>query len=310
MKCYARRHLNYTFRDRSLARLIDAFYCDFRCIKIFSEKLYCLSNTTDDKKRMKMTTTKKKDHLSPKRIALVTGATGGIGRGICQKFHDQKYFVFIGYKSRMNSAHDFAESIGCASALSLDVTDPKSIHKAMKEIEEKFGRLDVLVNNAGVLSGLVGPLEEITENHWRDMLDVHLMGAVRLTVATLPLLRKSQNPRIVNIASVHGISGGRPGLSSYATAKAALIGFTKAASRELAPKITVNAVSPGFVDAGMAKSMHSELRKRAKKLIPMHRFASAKEIGNAVSFLASENAGYITGHCLIVSGGRIDLDVG
>jgi 3-oxoacyl-[acyl-carrier protein] reductase len=248
--------------------------------------------------------------LADRRVALVTGAAGALGRAICQELHEHNCFIIITYNTRRDEALRLGEQMRHSLVFHLDITNQKDVHEIMKQIGNEVGRLDILVNNAGVLSGSVGPLEELTESQWRNMLDVNVIGAVRVTAAALPLLRTSPAPRIINIASVHAISGGRPGLSIYTTAKAALIGFTKAASRELAPHITVNAVAPGFVGEGMTESLNAEIREAALKLIPMRRFARAREVGSAVAFLAAEDAAYITGHTLVVGGGRIDLDMG
>lgn len=252
----------------------------------------------------------KVDFPIKRRVALVTGATGGVGVGICHELNNHGYYILVAYKSRKKEAHELASGLRHASVLMLDVAKERSIEAAIEEIKSHIGRLDVIVNNAAVLSGLTAPLHELTRSQWRTMLEVNVIGPAQLTSAALSLLCESPAGRVINISSAHGISGGRPGLASYATAKAALIGFTKAASKELAPNITVNAVAPGFVEVGMSETMSPELRNSAKKFIPMKRFARASEVGAAVAFLASESAAYITGQTLVVSGGRIDLDPG
>jgi 3-oxoacyl-[acyl-carrier protein] reductase len=248
--------------------------------------------------------------LSKSRVALVTGGAGGIGRAICEILSRRTYHVLIGYKSSENEAKKLSQKLKDAVALPIDVKDTMSIKSAVETINATIGRLDVLVNNAGTLIGSTGPIDHLSIDQWNEMLAIHVTGPAILSGAALPLLRKSNAGRIINIASVHGISGGRPGLAIYATAKAGLIGFTKAAAKELAPSITVNAVAPGFVEVGMTRTMDADLRARSEQLIPMGRFATAAEVGETVAFLASEEASYTTGQTFIVSGGRIDLDLG
>ncbi len=243
------------------------------------------------------------------RVALVTGGTGGIGQGICEVLNDLGYRVVVAYKNRAEEADQLVARLNQGVALRIDVSDESSIEGGIAKIKNSIGSLDVVVNNAGVLAGLVGPLGEISRAQWLTMLNVHVMGTVWMTVSALPLLRKSKAGRVINISSVHAISGGRSGLSTYTTAKASIIGFTKAASKELAPNITVNAIAPGFVDAGMTASFSEEQKAGAKRRIPMKRFACPREIGAAVGYLASIEAAYITGHVLVVSGGRMELDI-
>jgi NAD(P)-dependent dehydrogenase (short-subunit alcohol dehydrogenase family) len=260
---------------------------------------------------MEAKTENKNNAISPttERVALVTGATGGIGTAICEVLNSLGYLIVVGFKNRAEAASKLAKRLRHGVALQMDVSDEKSIEVGIAKIESSIGSLDVLVNNAGVLSGLVGPLNALSHAQWSDMLTVNVMGTIWTTVLALPMLHKSEAGRVINISSVHAISGGRPGLSAYTTAKASIIGFTKAASKELAPNITVNAIAPGFVEVGMTASLSEEQKARARKMIPMKRFAYGREVGTAVAFLASVDAAYITGHVLVVRGGRIDLDI-
>jgi 3-oxoacyl-[acyl-carrier protein] reductase len=241
------------------------------------------------------------------KVALVTGGSRGIGRACALELARRGAAVAITYQSNEAAAREAVEGLKAlgarAQALKLELADPEACAKAVDAVVESLGRLDVLVNNAGLaLDGLV---MRTKPEDWQRQLDVNLSGAFYLVRAASRPMVKQRSGAIVNLTSVVGEMG-NAGQSGYAATKAGLIGFTKALARELAGRnIRVNAVSPGFIETDMTSRIAGDAREKLVASIPLARMGSADEVARAVAFLASEQASYITGEVLRVNGGLL-----
>jgi 3-oxoacyl-[acyl-carrier protein] reductase len=239
------------------------------------------------------------------KIALVTGASRGIGRAIAEHL-SAKGATVIGTATTEAGAKAissyFQESGSNGVGMVLNVTDIESISQLMSEIKEKFGQSpDILINNAGITRDNL--LMRMKEEEWSDILQTNLTSVFRLSKAVMRGMMKKRWGRIISIGSVVGTMG-NAGQANYAAAKAGLIGFSKSLGREIAGRgITVNVVSPGFIDTDMTKSLPEEQRLALAKQIPAARLGSPEDIAVAVGFLASSEAAYITGETINVNGG-------
>ncbi len=241
------------------------------------------------------------------KAALVTGGSRGIGRSIALRLARQGADVAFSYKGKAEAAKATAaeiESIGTkAVAIQGDVRDPESAEAVVKSALEAFGKVDILVNNAGITRDDL--IMRMSEESWRDVLETNLFGAFWMTKAVTRPMLKARAGRIVNITSVSG-QAGQMGQANYSSAKAGLIGLTKATARELASRgITVNAVAPGFVLTELTKDLPEALQAEITSRTPLGRFGTTEEVADAVAFLASDEAGYITGQVLAVDGGLV-----
>jgi len=237
-------------------------------------------------------------------IAFVTGASRGIGRAIAEGLGNAGATV-IGTATTQSGADAISERLAEAgiagTGLLLNVADQSSIDAAMKFIKENYATPTILINNAGVTRDNL--LMRMKEDEWQSIIDTNLTSIYRLSKACLRGMMKARSGRIINIASVVG-STGNPGQANYCAAKAGMIGFTKSLAREVGVRgITVNAVSPGFIDTDMTKELPEEQRNVLLAGIPLARLGAPEEIANAVIFLASSNASYITGETIHVNGG-------
>ncbi len=238
------------------------------------------------------------------RIALVTGASQGIGRACAQELARAGATVALAARNEAKLAEAVAEITaagGQAAAFALDIASEESIKAAAKAAVERFGKVEILVNNAGITrDGLTMAMKRAD---WDDVLGTNLTGAFLLTQAVLRPMLKNRWGRIINISSVVGRTG-QAGQANYAASKAGLIGLTRALAREVASRgITVNAVAPGYIGTPMTDVLDEKQRAAMMAAIPLGRPGSAMEIAQAVAFLASDAAAYITGHVLDVNGG-------
>ena len=236
-----------------------------------------------------------------KKIALVTGASRGIGRAIAEKLASQDMFV-IGTATTEQGAEKISAYLGeNGKGMILNVTEPESIDTLLAQIKEQFGDIDVLVNNAGITRDNL--LMRMKDDEWFDILQTNLTPIYRLSKAVLRPMMKKRFGRIINIGSVVG-SMGNPGQSNYCAAKAGVIGFSKSLAKEVANRgITVNVVAPGFIATDMTDALTEDQKNAILSQIPAARLGEAKDIANAVAFLASEDAGYVTGTTMHVNGG-------
>ena len=234
-------------------------------------------------------------------IALVTGASRGIGRAIAERLAADGATV-IGTATSENGAHSISDYLqGEGEGKVLDVSIPESMQTLLAEITEKHGAVDILVNNAGITRDNL--LMRMKDDEWQSIMDTNLTAIFKMSKAVLRGMMKKRKGRIINIGSVVG-STGNAGQANYAAAKAGVIGFSKSMAREVASRgITINVVSPGFIDTDMTKSLSDDQKESIFKDIPANRLGDPKEVAATVGFLASDNAAYITGETIHVNGG-------
>ncbi|UTP71976.1 3-oxoacyl-ACP reductase FabG [Alteromonas sp. LMIT006] len=239
--------------------------------------------------------------MSDKKIALVTGASRGIGKATALALTEQGYFV-VGTATSENGAATISEYLGENGAgRALNVTEEGAIDALVGEVSTTFGPIAILINNAGITRDNL--LMRMKDSEWDDIIQTNLSAIFKLSKAVLRGMMKQRFGRIINVGSVVG-STGNPGQANYAAAKAGVIGFSKSMAREVASRgITVNVVAPGFIDTDMTKVLTDEQKAEIFKDIPANRLGQPEEIAAAVAFLATESAAYITGETLHVNGG-------
>jgi 3-oxoacyl-[acyl-carrier protein] reductase len=236
-----------------------------------------------------------------KQIALVTGASRGIGRAIAERLADDGFFV-IGTATSVAGADAISDYLGeNGKGIKLDVADSESIAEVIKTVNDEFGVPTVLVNNAGITRDNL--LMRMKDDEWDDIINTNLTSVFRMSKAVLRGMMKAKTGRIINISSVVGFTG-NPGQANYAAAKAGMLGFAKSMAKEVGSRnITVNTVAPGFIDTDMTRELSDDIKNSLLASIPLSRLGEAKEIAHTVAFLASPGAGYITGETLHVNGG-------
>ena len=239
------------------------------------------------------------------RVALVTGGSRGIGRAICVELARNGARVAVNYAGSSQAAQETAElcrALGVeAEPFQADVSDPAACEALVSAVKERFGQIDILVNNAGVARD--GLLMTAKEADFDQTLDTNLKGAYFCTKAAAKVMLRQKYGRIVCLSSVVGLRG-NPGQTAYAASKAGILGLTKAAAKELAAKgVTVNAIAPGFIETDMTAALPEKAREAMLATIPAGRPGQAEEVARAAAFLASEEAGYITGQVLCIDGG-------
>ncbi len=233
------------------------------------------------------------------RTVLVTGGARGIGRALSEFFAEAGATLAVADVDAAALAEVTTDLRG-AIPLEIDVSDPESVDAGVGDVVDRTGRLDVVVNNAGILRDRV--VWKLTDADWQAVLGVHLTGTFNMTRAAVPIMREQGYGRFVNVTSYTGLHG-NVGQANYAAAKAGIIGFTRTTAKELARfGITVNAISPN-AETDMVASIPEDRREELQATIPMGRFSAPSEVGPAVGFLASEEAGYITGVVLPIDGG-------
>ncbi|MCX7086238.1 MAG: 3-oxoacyl-ACP reductase FabG [Methylococcales bacterium] len=236
-----------------------------------------------------------------KQIALVTGASRGIGKAIAEKLAEDGFFV-LGTATSDAGAEAISLYLGeSGKGFKLDVSNAESIEEVLKTINDEFGAPAVLVNNAGITRDNL--LMRMKDEEWDDIINTNLTSVFRMSKAVLRGMMKAKTGRIINISSVVG-STGNAGQANYAAAKAGMVGFAKSMAKEVGSRnITINTVAPGFIDTDMTKELNDDIKNNLLASIPLNRLGDAKEIAHAVAFLASPGASYITGETLHVNGG-------
>ena len=241
------------------------------------------------------------------KIALVTGASRGIGRAIAINLAKAGATVAINYAGNVKAAEEVQQLIieggGKALLVQADVAQAEAADAMIKKVIDAFGRIDILVNNAGITRD--GLLMRLKESDWDAVINTNLKGVFNCTKAVTKPMMKQRVGRIVNMTSVVGITG-NAGQANYAAAKAGVIGFSKSTAKELASRgITVNMVAPGFIDTDMTAVLPDKVKEEMTKGIPLGRMGQAEEVAEAVLFLVSDHASYITGQLINVDGGMV-----
>ena len=235
------------------------------------------------------------------RVALVTGGTRGIGAAISRNLRDAGRDVIAAYAGNEHAAKEFEENTGIKT-VKVDVSNFDQVHEAVTKIKTDMGPVEILVNNAGITRD--STMHRMSFEQWKDVIDTNLSGVFNCSRAVIEDMRELNFGRIVNIGSING-QAGQYGQVNYAATKSGIHGFTKALAQEGAAKgITVNAIAPGYVDTDMVRAVPPEVLEKIVAKIPVGRLGQASEIARGVSFLCSEEAGFVTGSTMSINGGQ------
>ena len=240
-----------------------------------------------------------------KKIALITGSARGIGKTIAEKFQEQGATIVITdiNEQTLDAAVEELSKNGEVMGLKMNVADADSVQQAVDSVIEKYGRIDVLVNNAGITKD--GMMSRMEEAEFDSVIAVNLKGTFNATKSVSQYMLKKRSGNIINISSVVGIIG-NVGQANYSASKAGVIGLTKTSAKEFAKRgIRVNAIAPGFIKTDMTEQLSDAAKEALYSNIPLKRLGAPDDIANAAVFLASDNAGYITGQVLVVDGGMV-----
>ncbi len=248
--------------------------------------------------------------MEERRVALITGASRGIGKKVAEKFAKEGYNLVINYVSDSTNVEEITKEIKSVTDediqvlfVKTDVTDFEACENMVKQAVEKFGKIDVLVNNAGITKDNL--LIRMKEEEFDRVIEVNLKGTFNMTKNVVPYMMKKRYGKIVSISSVVGI-GGNAGQCNYSASKAGIIGFTKSIAKELASRnILANCIAPGFITTDMTDVLSEEVKEKISDQIPLRKMGTAEEVANAVYFLANEENTYITGQVLNVDGGMM-----
>lgn len=241
------------------------------------------------------------------RVALITGAARGIGKQIAMTLAKEGYDIALNYRSNTDELLKLKEEIESNNVKCLlvqgDVSNFEDTERIAKETMDEFGKIDVLVNNAGITKDML--LLRMKKEDFESVLDVNLLGTFNMTKNVASYMMKARSGRIINVSSVVGVSG-NAGQANYAASKAGIIGFTKSLAKELASRnILVNAVAPGFIGTDMTNVLKDDVKDKILEQIPLRRIGNAEEVANVVKFLASEESSYITGQVINIDGGML-----
>ncbi len=241
------------------------------------------------------------------KVVLITGATRGIGRQIALTLSKEGYNIALNYRTQNDELEELKKEImrNNVKVLTLqgDVSNYEDCERIVKDTINEFGKIDVLVNNAGITKDML--LARMKKDDFKQVIDVNLVGTFNVTKNVVSYMMKARYGRIINLSSVVGISG-NAGQSNYAASKAGIIGFTKSLAKELASRnILVNAIAPGFIETSMTEVLKDEIKEEIAKSIPLKRMGKAEDVANLVKFLSSEDSSYITGQVINVDGGML-----
>lgn len=241
------------------------------------------------------------------KVAFITGGTRGIGRQIAITLAENGYDIVVNYRTQNSMLSSLKEEIESKNvsflAVKGDVSKFEDAENMTKEIIKKFTKIDVLVNNAGITKDTL--FMRMKKEDFEEVININLVGTFNITKNVIPYMMKQKNGRIINLASVVGISG-NAGQSNYAASKAGIIGFTKSLAKEVGSRnILVNAVAPGFIETQMTEVLKDEVKEEISKSIPLRRTGKTIDVANVVKFLASEDSSYITGQVINVDGGML-----
>lgn len=241
------------------------------------------------------------------KVAIITGATRGIGKQIALTLANEGYNIILNYRTENDELKQLKNEIESKNVKCLtvqgDVTNFEDCKQMIESAIKEFGKIDVLVNNAGITKDIL--LARMKEEDFKQVIDVNLVGTFNMTKNAISYMMKARNGRIINISSVVGIAG-NAGQTNYSASKAGIIGFTKSLAKEVASRnILVNAVAPGFIETNMTDVLKQEVKDEIAKNIPLKRMGTPQDVANVVKFLASEDSSYITGQVISVDGGMI-----
>lgn len=241
------------------------------------------------------------------KVAFITGATRGIGKQIAITLAENGFDICINYRKENEELTNTKKEIESKNVKCLpvqgDVSNFDDCKKMVEELIAEFGKIDVLVNNAGITKDAL--IMRMSKEDFSSVIDVNLVGTFNVTKNVVPYMMKARTGKIINISSVVGVTG-NAGQANYAASKAGIIGLTKSLAKELGSRnIQVNAVAPGFIETQMTEVLKDSVKEEISKVIPLKRMGSVKDVANVVNFLASENSSYITGQVINVDGGMV-----
>ena len=241
------------------------------------------------------------------KVALITGATRGIGKKIALTFAKEGYDIAINYRKENEELANTKKAIEAHNVKCLtvqgDVSSFEDCERFVQEIIAEYGKIDVLVNNAGITKDTL--LMRMKKEDFNEVIDINLVGTFNVTKNVITHMMKARNGRIINISSVVGVSG-NAGQTNYSASKAGIIGFTKSLAKEVASRnILVNAVAPGFIETAMTDVLKDNIKEEIAKTIPLRRMGTTEDVANVVKFLASEDSSYITGQVINIDGGML-----
>lgn len=249
------------------------------------------------------------NNIKENKVALITGASRGIGKAIAKKFADNGYNLVVNYRSENTDLKSLEKDLKESNSnidilfIKADVSKFDECEEMTKKTIDYFGRIDVVVNNSGITKDSL--LVRMKEDDFESVINVNLKGTFNVTKNVVPYMIKKRNGKIVNLSSVVGVSG-NSGQSNYAASKAGIIGFTKSIAKELASRgILANCITPGFIRTDMTNVLSDSIKEQINIQIPLKRMGEAKEVADAVYFLGSDNNTYITGQVLNVDGGML-----